>query len=190
VDWARVHVFWGDERCVPPDHPESNYRLAREALLDHVPLPPANVHRIPTEQEPVQAAADYEQTLRRFFGPGSVPRFDLVLLGLGTDGHTASLFPGTPAVHEYERWVVAHYVSSLPAWRVTLTPAVLNAADQVTFLVAGEEKAGALKQVLAGPYQPDVLPAQVVRPAGGSLLWLVDDAAARANREPRHSLPS
>jgi 6-phosphogluconolactonase len=179
VEWARVHVFWGDERCVPPDHPESNYRLAREALLDHVPLPRANVHRIPTEREPAQAAAEYERTLRRFFGPGSAPRFDLVLLGLGADGHTASLFPGTPAVCEYERWVVAHYVSSLAAWRVTLTPAVLNAADQVTFLVAGAEKAGVLDQVLTGAYQPDVLPAQVVRPASGSLLWLVD-AAARA----------
>jgi len=176
-----VHVFWGDERCVPPEHPESNYRLAREALLDHVPLPLANIHRIHTEREPAQAAADYERTLRRFFGPGNAPRFDLVLLGLGTDGHTASLFPGTPAVQEHERWVVAHYVPSLAAWRVTLTPAVLNAADQVTFLVAGAEKAGVLDRVLNGPCQPDVLPAQVVRPAGGSLLWLVD-AAAQSGR--------
>lgn len=177
VDWPYVHVFWGDERCVPPDHPESNYRLAREALLDHVPLRATNVHRIRTERDPREAAADYEQTLRDFFGPVCGPRFDLVLLGMGTDGHTASLFPGTAAVHEQERWVVAHCVPQLAAWRVTLTPVALNAAAQVAFLVSGAEKAAPLGHVLSGPYQPDVWPAQVVRPSDGQLLWLVDAAA-------------
>jgi 6-phosphogluconolactonase len=178
VDWARVHVFWSDERCVPPNHPESNYRLAREALLDHVPLPGANVHRIHAEREPQEAAAEYERTLRVFFSAAPAPRFDLALLGLGVDGHTASLFPGTAAVYERERWVVAHYVPQLTAWRVTLTSVVLDAADQVTFLVSGAQKAARLQQVLTGPYQPDVLPAQVVRPAPGHLLWLVDATAA------------
>lgn len=181
VDWSRVHVFWGDERCVPPEHPESNHRMARETLLDHVPIPPANVHRIPCEQEPMRAAATYERTLQEFFAlaPGAgVPQFDLILLGMGDDGHTASLFPGTAALHERRRWVVAHYVEKLQAWRVTLTPAVLNAADHVAFLVSGAGKATRLREVLRGSYQPDILPAQIVQPASGRLVWLVDAAAA------------
>jgi len=181
VNWPRVHVFWGDERCVPPGHPESNYRMARETLLDHVPIPPANVHRIPCEQEPTRAAAAYERTLWKFFAvspEGGPPRFDLILLGMGDDGHTASLFPGTTALHERRRWVVAHYVEKLQAWRVTLTPVVLNAAAHVIFLVSGAGKAARLRQVLRGPYQPDVLPAQIVQPATGRLVWLVDAEAA------------
>ncbi len=176
VDWARVHVFWGDERCVPPDHPDSNARMARETLLDRVPIPPENVHRIPAEQEPVRAAEAYERALRDFFG--EAPRFDLVLLGLGDDGHTASLFPGAAAIHERERWTLAVYVEKVGAWRVTLTPPVLNAARQATFLVVGAGKAVCLREVLAGPYQPDTLPAQIVWPADGRVLWLVDRAAA------------
>ena len=179
VDWPRVHVFWGDERCVPPDHLDSNYRLAREALLDHVPLPAGNVHRIRGEINPEQAAADYERTLRSFFArrpEEPTARFDLILLGMGEDGHTASLFPGTAALHEQTRWVLAHYVDKLRAWRVTLTPVVINAAAQVTFIVAGAGKADQLRQVLAGPYQPDALPAQIVRPTDGRLLWLTDEA--------------
>ena len=181
VDWPRVHVFWGDERGVPPDHPDSNYRMAREALLDHVPLPAHNVHRIHGEMEPQQAAAGYEHTLRAFFAqhPGRPsPRFDLILLGMGDDGHTASLFPGTAALHEGARWVVAHYVHKLRVWRVTLTPVAINAAAHVTFLVSGAGKAERLRQVLNGPYQPDVLPVQIVRPTDGRLLWLADAAAA------------
>lgn len=192
VDWPRVHVFWGDERCVPPDHPDSNYRMAREVLLDHIPLPGSNVHRMRGELEPQQAASAYERALRSFFaGHPTRPfprgsgrreprpyRFDLILLGMGNDGHTASLFPGTAALHERSRWVIAHYVHKLSAWRVTLTPVVINAAAQVTFLVSGADKAERLQEVLAGPYQPDLLPAQIVRPTDGSLLWLVDAAAA------------
>jgi len=176
VDWARVHVFWGDERCVPPDHPDSNARMARETLLGRVPIPVENVHRIPAELEPARAAEACERALRDFFG--ETPRFDLVLLGLGDDGHTASLFPGAAAIHERERWALAVYVEKLGAWRVTLTPPVLNAARQVTFLVAGAGKAARLREVLIGPYQPDTLPAQIVRPADGRVLWLVDRAAA------------
>jgi 6-phosphogluconolactonase len=190
VDWPHVHVFWGDERCVPPDHPDSNYRMAREALLDHVPIPARNVHRIRGEMEPAQAADEYERTLRTFLAarPGGSPScFDLVLLGMGSDGHTASLFPGTAAIREETRWVVAHDVHKLSAWRVTLTPVAINAAAHVTFLVAGAGKAERLREVLAGPHQPDVLPAQIVRPTDGQLLWLVDAAAAAHLREAPHS---
>jgi 6-phosphogluconolactonase len=188
VDWSRVHVFWGDERCVPPDHPDSNYQMAREALLDHVPLPARNVHRIRGEINPKEAAADYEHMLRSFFARNPrgkvarddepIPRFDLVLLGMGEDGHTASLFPATAALHEQTRWVVAYYVDKLSAWRVTLTPVAINAAAHVTFVVFGAAKAERLREVLAKPYQPDALPAQIVRPANGHLLWLADAGAA------------
>jgi 6-phosphogluconolactonase len=191
VDWTAVQVFWGDERCVPPDHPDSNYRMARETLLDHVPLPAGNVHRIRGELPPTQAAAEYERELHAFFSLpplGAATRreapmasFDLVLLGMGSDGHTASLYPGTLAIHETERWVTAHRVEKLDAWRITLTPPALNAAAQVTFVVSGTpcgRKAEALRQVLAGPYRPQELPAQVIRPAPGRLCWLVDREAA------------
>lgn len=188
VDWSRLHVFWGDERCVPPDDPESNYRMARQALLDHAPIPLSNVHRIPCEQGPRQAAAAYEQTLHAWFSGGSagrrvesdLPRFDLILLGMGEDGHTASLFPGAAALGERTRWVVAYKVVTLGAWRVTLTPLVINAAAHVMFLVSGANKAEKLRQVLTGPYRPDELPAQIVRPTRGHLVWWVDAAAASA----------
>jgi 6-phosphogluconolactonase len=187
LDWSRVHVFWGDERCVPPDHADSNYRMARQALLDHVPLPAENVHRMRGELEPAQAAAEYEQSLRAFFTSVSrdqtaepPARFDLILLGMGDDGHTASLFPGTAAIREQTRWVMAHFVEKLDAWRITLTPAAINAAANVTFVVSGSGKAQRLGQVLTGPRQPDVLPAQIVNPDYGRLRWLVDEAAATA----------
>jgi 6-phosphogluconolactonase len=178
VDWPRVHVFFGDERCVPPEHPDSNYRMAREALLAHVPIPADNVHRIPCEMQPERAAAGYERRLRAFFGEQA--RFDLVLLGMGEDRHTASLFPGTAAIREKRRWVVAHYVQKLAAWRVTLTPVAINAAANVTFLVSGAAKAEALRAVLKGPEQPEVLPAQVVRPTEGHIVWMLDRQAARS----------
>jgi 6-phosphogluconolactonase len=178
IAWSRVHLFFGDERCVPPEHPDSNYRMVRETLLDHVPLPPGNLHRMHGEDPPEQAARTYEMELRAFFGSAAAPRFDLVLLGMGDNGHTASLFPGLPAVREQVRWVVACHVEEVGAWRLTLTPVAINAAADVTFLVAGAGKAAMLKRVLEGPHQPDVLPAQVVRPTNGSQHWLVDGAAA------------
>ncbi len=184
VDWRAVHVFWGDERAVPPDHADSNYRMAREALLDHVALPAQNIHRMGGELFPETAAAEYETVLHAYFGQAAMDgqplpaRFDLVLLGMGDDGHTASLFPGAAAIHEDRRWVTATYVDKLGAWRISLTPVAINAAAEIMLIVTGASKAERLQQVLAGPYQPDVLPAQIVNPAQGHLLWLVDEAAA------------
>jgi 6-phosphogluconolactonase len=180
IDWARVHVFWGDERCVPPGHPASNYRVAREHLLDRVPVPAGNVHRIHGEDDPAAAALAYEQELRETFAtregpprPAPGARFDLVLLGMGDDGHTASLFPGTAAVRERERWVVAHHVAAASMWRISLTPVVIDTAAEVAFLVVGHEKATTLRRVLEGPYQPEALPAQAIAPHAGRLRWLV-----------------
>jgi 6-phosphogluconolactonase len=185
IDWSRVHLFWGDERCVPPDDPASNYRMTREALLDHIPLPDINVHRIRGEDTPAWAAATYERELRQVFdtppGPPSLTagrRFDLVLLGMGDNGHTASLFPGLSAVREKERWVVAEYVADMSMWRVTLTPPLLNAAMHIAFVVSGAGKAAMLHRVLEGPSEPQVLPAQAIVPADGVLDWLVDAEAA------------
>lgn len=184
VDWSRVHVAWGDERAVPPGDGASNYRLAQEALLARVPVPAANVHRIHGEDEPAAAAAAYERTLRRLFATASGPprttagaRFDLVLLGLGADGHTASLFPGSAALAETTRWVAAenHGKGS----RVTLTRSVIQAAAEILFLVSGPAKAAVLARVLDGPHQPEMLPAQAIAPSAGRLRWLVDAEAAR-----------
>jgi 6-phosphogluconolactonase len=181
MDWTRLQVFWGDERCVPPDHPDSNYRMALEALISRVPIPAENVHRIHAEDPaPERAAADYEATLRRVLKePATMPRLDLVLLGLGPEAHTASLFPGTRALHETHKAVVANWVGKLFAHRITLTPPALRAARAVVFLVSGGEKALPLKAVLEGPEEPEQLPAQLVRPESGSLLYLVDEAAGR-----------
>ena len=182
LDWNFVHIFWGDERCVPPDHVESNNRMAREALLDYLPIPAENVHRIMTELPPQEAASQYEDELKDFFGlglEGKPPKFDLLLLGMGSDGHTASLFPHTAVLKEDQGWVVAHYVEPIAAWRVTLTPVVLNAAHDVLFLVTGEEKARVLREVIKGPYQPEVFPAQLLQPASGNLHWFIDEPAAR-----------
>jgi len=174
MPWSAIHVFWGDERHVPPDHPESNFRMAREAMLDHVPLPAANVHRIHAEDPDAAAAANaYEAELRAFFE--LEPRFDLVLLGLGKDAHTASLFPGSAAVRESERLVIAPWVESQHTFRITLTPPVLDHARLCLFLVSGEDKAEALRAVLEGPRDPARYPAQIVE---GNRLWMVDRAAA------------
>jgi 6-phosphogluconolactonase len=180
IPWARVHLFWGDERCVPPDHADSNYRMTRECLLDHVPIPPVNVHRMPGEMDPAEAAARYEGQLRDFFASrgDSPPVFDFILLGLGEDGHTASLFPGTRAIRESARWVVGHYVDAQKGWRITLTPPVINAARMVVFIVSGAGKAAVVKEIQEGPLRPNTLPAQVVRPAGGDLVWMLDREAA------------
>jgi 6-phosphogluconolactonase len=183
VDWRLVHVLWGDERCVPPDDPRSNYRMAKEALLDHVPIPPQQIHRIRGEDDPGKAAADYERELRALL-KGSL---DLVLLGLGEDGHTASLFPGRAAVHETERWVTAVLAPDKELWRVTLTPGILNRARSVTFVVSGDNKAERLQQVLEGPFTPDLLPAQAIRPHEGVLTWMVDQAAGARLRPAQAS---
>ena len=180
LDWRRIQVAWGDERTVPPDDAQSNYRMAREALLAHVPIPAGNVHRMPAENPDHEAAAsDYEATLRTLFG-GDSPRFDLIHLGLGTEGHTASLFPGSPALHEQERWVAAPFVEKLNTHRVTLTPPVLNAAREVQFLAAGKDKAAIVRDILHAPHNPTELPAQIVAPTDGRLVWLLDTAAAQA----------
>jgi 6-phosphogluconolactonase len=221
LDWRRTHVLWGDERCVPPGDPRSNYRMAKEALLDRVPVPATQVHRIRGEDDPEKAAADYEAELRSLLGchpersktchpersEGSLESrattersfaslrmtaaslrmtnsLDLVLLGLGEDGHTASLFPGQPAVHEAEAWVMAVPAPIGDMWRVTLTPAVLDLAKNVTFVVSGASKAQRLADVLEGPFNPDLLPAQAIRPVQGRLTWMVDAAAGSRLRSP------
>lgn len=191
VPWSQTWIFWGDERCVPPDHQDSNYRMTREALLSKVPVPEANVFRIAAENpDPEKAAEAYSTQLREFFlmGPGrlntataplaALPRFDLVFLGMGADGHTASLFPGTTALHAGEKIAVANYVEKFNAHRITLTAATINNARNVTFLAAGADKAGTLKDVLEGAYQPEKYPSQLIRPGNGSLLWMIDEAAA------------
>lgn len=185
VDWTTVHVFWSDERCVPPDHADSNFGVAHRELLRHVPLPGSQIHRIRGEDAPALAAAAYDRTLRSFTtGTDGTPGgLDLILLGLGTDGHTASLFPGTEAVTnahtaEPEPWVVENYVPDLGAWRVTFTLAAINRAATVAFLVTGAAKADVLRRVLSGGGEGGPEPARGVKPASGRLLWLVDEAAA------------
>jgi 6-phosphogluconolactonase len=182
VDWSRVHLFWGDERCVPPDHPESNFRMVREALLAKIQIPVGNVHRMAGEIAPQEAAVDYENELRRFFqaAVNAVPRFDLILLGLGEDGHTASLFPGSAALNEHNRLVATVYVQRLKAHRLTLTLPVTNAAAQVTFLIAGQSKSAIVQKLLWVDSGGAELPAGKVRPANGHVVtWLVtQDAAA------------
>lgn len=183
VDWSRVHVAWGDERCVPPNHKESNYLLAREQLLDRVGIPATQVHRIPAELPDREAAARaYEATLRALFGndvtPEGFPRFDLVHLGVGIEGHTASLFPGNAALFERSRLVVASYVEQVGAFRITVTLPVLNSARAVLFMAAGADKAAILREVREHGPESGQLPAAMVRPVAGQLIWLVDRAAA------------
>jgi 6-phosphogluconolactonase len=177
--WHRMHIFWGDERCVPLDDPRSNALMAKEAWLDHVPIPPSQLHPLNCSQAPAEAARQYEAHLRQFFA-GRPPRLDLVLLGLGDNGHTASLFPGTPVLKETERWAAEVYVAEQDFYRVTLTAPLINQAALVAFLVAGEAKAGVLWEILHGPRDPERLPAQLIQPHSGELLWLIDlKAAAR-----------
>ena len=175
VSWPRIHFFWSDERHVPPDHPESNYRMANEALLSHVPVTQKNVHRIPSENpNAAEAARDYEQTLIDV-SKSSMPRLDLILLGIGTDGHTASIFPGSEVLHETKRLVAAPWVEKLNTYRITMTLPLINNAASVLFLVSGAEKAEIVRDVLQGPKQ---YPAQYVNPSEGQLLWLLDKDAA------------
>jgi len=181
IDWSKVYVFFGDERPVPPDHDDSNHKMASEMLLDHVPV--ANVHRMRGELPPDEAAAAYEEELRTFFRTEEVPGFDLILLGIGADGHTASLFPETAALEVSDRWVVANPVLKLDAARITLTVPVINAARAVNFLVAGEDKAEALKEILESNADPRAFPARLIQPQGGPE-WMLDQSAASllANR--------
>ncbi len=181
IDWTRIHIFWGDERLVPPDHPESNYGQAREVLLKHIPIPSENIHRIATELEPEAAALDYARVLKEFAAPQlDWPRFDLVLLGMGEDGHTASLFPGSPVdVAEPVIAVAANY-QGRPAQRVTLTPLVFNAARQALFLVAGANKAVTLKGVFDDYNSSELIPAKRIQPVEGHITWMVDYAAGSA----------
>lgn len=180
MPWEMLDIYWVDERCVPPADADSNYRMTREALLDHVPLRPEQIHRIEGELEPEAAAARYESVLRSNFPlqRGEGPRFDLVALGIGEDGHTASLFPNTAAVHELDRLAVANRVPQRDAWRITLTWPVINHARSVFFLAAGEGKAAILKEVLTGPHDPERLPSQLIWPSSGILTLILDRAAA------------
>ena len=180
LPWDKVHVFFSDERHVPPNDQQSNFRMANEALLSKVPIPRQNVHRVLTELDAEAAAADYDKQLHNFFqsAPGEWPRFDLIMLGLGPEGHTASLFPGSKALNENSRWVVANWVEKLNAYRITFTFPVINHAAEVLFLAAGEEKAEVLKEVLR-PKPGDNYPAQRIQPVSGCLLWIVDKSAAR-----------
>ncbi|MDR4506498.1 MAG: 6-phosphogluconolactonase [Candidatus Scalindua sp.] len=178
VCWTDVSLFWGDERTVPPDDPESNYRMVRQALIDIVDIPEKNVHRIRGEAEPRQAANEYEKLLYRHFNE-ELPRFDFVLLGLGDDGHTASLFPGTEVIEEYGRLVAAVFVPKLSTWRVTLTLPVLNAAREIMFLVSGDAKSEMVKRIMGNHKKPDKkLPATLVIPQYGSISWMLDTEAA------------
>jgi 6-phosphogluconolactonase len=179
LPWDKTHFFWTDERHVPPDNPESNYRMANEALLARAPVPRKQVHRMRGElANAEEAAAEYEVDLKEFFAHEPLPRFDLVLLGLGTEGHTASIFPGSPVLEEEQRLVAAPWVEKLDSYRITLTPPVLNNAALVLFLVSGQEKAEILRDVLQREVDQERLPAQAIKPANGRLLWLVDQAAA------------
>lgn len=180
VGWQQTQVFWGDERTVSQSDPENNGHMARETLLNYVPIPVESIHRIQSQLPPEEAALDYDQTLRQYFTTRGMhePRFDLVLLGMGAEGHVASLFPRSPALKERERWVVATFVEPKQSWRITLTPVALNAASKIIFLVIGEEKAQALRRALSEPKQPHDFPAQIIDPPQGQVLWIVDKAAA------------
>lgn len=180
MPWSQLQLYWVDERTVPPDHPDSNYHMTRETLLDHVPMHPGQVHRMEGELDPEVAAARYESELRnsmRLEGAES-PRFDLIGLGMGPDGHTASLFPHTAAIHELGRLVTANHVPQLDTWRITLTWPVINHASSVFFLISGEDKAERVREVFCGPWDPERLPSQLIRPSSGILTLFLDKAAA------------
>lgn len=179
VDWTKVEVFWGDERNVAADDPESNYHMAMETLLSKVPIPADHIHRVPADEADRDAASlRYTEEMRRVFGTNGTPAFDLIQLGMGPEGHTASLFPHQDSLKEVERLVMPVTVPKPPPPRLTFTPPLLNAAQRIQFLVTGKEKAEALHAVLEGTYQPEEYPAQIVRPTHGEVLWMLDTAAA------------
>ncbi len=179
VDWSKAHIFWGDERCVPSNDPGSSYGQARDLFLRHIPIAAANVHPVNTDLDPVEAAKDYALTLKQFATPPlEWPRFDLLYLGMGEDGHTASLFPGSPVdVTEPVIAVTAQY-QDRPAQRITMTAPVFNSARMVVSMATGEKKAVTLAEVLGGRYNPELYPAQRIEPKDGRLIWLMDDDAA------------
>jgi 6-phosphogluconolactonase len=181
LPWDRTFFFWGDERHVPPTDPESNYRMADEAMLSKIPVAAANIFRVPAENPDAAAAAEaYEKTLQKFFElePGAFPRFDLILLGMGPDGHTASLFPDSAALQEKSHLVVANWVEKFKTHRITFTLPVLNAAQCIAFLISGTDKAAALRAVLQSDAPGEQYPSKLVHPTDGRLIWLVDRAAA------------
>jgi 6-phosphogluconolactonase len=173
IPWPNIHFYWSDERHVPPDHPDSNYRIANEAMLSRVPVLPTNVHRVISENRAADAARDYEDTIKQI---SADPRLDLILLGLGTDGHTASIFPGSEVLHETKRLVAAPWVEKLNTFRITMTLPLLNNGASVVFLVSGAEKAQIVKEALEGP---EKYPAQAVKPRNGELIWMLDQDAAK-----------
>ncbi|HTP12708.1 MAG TPA: 6-phosphogluconolactonase [Bacteroidota bacterium] len=175
--WDRIHLYFGDERMVPPDHPDSNYGMAKQELIDRVPIPAGNVHRIQGELPPQDAAQRYDAEFQKELGHGT-PRFDCVLLGIGEDGHTASLFPGTSALDEHKKSAVELFVPRLNTWRVTLTFPVLNNARNVVFLAEGEKKAPILRRLLESSSPTPDLPASMIHPHDGELFWVLDSAAA------------
>lgn len=173
IPWEKLLIFFGDERCVPPDHPDSNYKMAHDALLSQVSIPSENIFRMKGELSPDIAAAEYETAIKSALGEH--PKFDIVLLGMGADGHTASLFPGTTALAASEKLVAANYVEKLDSWRLTLTPPAINMSRNIFFLIAGNDKAKAVKEILENDADS---PAQLIAPRSGSLFWLLDDDAA------------
>jgi 6-phosphogluconolactonase len=177
INWQKVHLFWGDERNVPASDPDSNYRMVNEALMKHIAIPAENVHRVPTEMTVTEAAIAYEKDLRLFF-PGDWPRFDLVLLGMGEDGHTASLFPHSEGLADEKRWFIANFAPKRDFWRLTLTKNAINAARHVLVLVKGAHKAPMLAQVLRGDFNPIEKPIQSINPVDGQLTWLLDEDVA------------
>ena len=185
IDWALTEIFWSDERCVPPDSEESNYHLAQEVLLSKVPIPATQIHRMPADADDHdQASLTYIQEIQRVFGTNGVPSFDLLQLGMGPEGHTASLFPHQASLHEQTRLIMPVTVPKPPPPRLTFTPLLLNAATHILFLVTGQDKADALQAVLEGEYNPDEYPAQIIRPTQGEVTWMLDPAAASKLRAP------
>jgi 6-phosphogluconolactonase len=180
IDWQRVHIFWGDERCVPHNHPDSNFYLAQEVMFDKIALPKSHIHPMPADQPDRDAASQaYTVEMQHTFGTNGIPSFDLIHLGMGPEGHTASLFPHQASLHEIQRLVMPVSVPKPPPDRLTFTPPLLNAARNVLFSVTGSDKAEALHAVLEGEYQPDEYPAQIVRPTNGEVVWTLDRAAAQ-----------
>ena len=189
IDWSKTHVFWGDDRYVPHTDQRSNFRMTKETLLDRVGVPESNIHPIPTDVSPEEAALRYEQTLREVLHDGAdFPKIDLNLLGLGENGHTASLFPHRPILHEGKRLVISDFVPEANMHRITMTVPMINAGRKIVFLMAGESKSDVVRDVITGPQQPGQLPAQLINPTNGDLIWLLD--AAAASKLPRDLISS